>query len=57
MTSEEILERAWEAGATNMSLPTSDLGDKLAEEARVAWEMGANNMPYDPKKAAEALGQ
>ena len=57
MSNEEILARAWEAGATNMPLSTDDLGEQLAEEAKVAWEAGASNAPYSPRRAAEALGQ
>ena len=57
MSNEEILTRAWDAGATNMSLSTNDLSERLAEEARIAWEAGASNVPYDPKRAAEALEQ
>ena len=57
MSNEEILARAWDAGATNMSLSTNDLSERLAEEAEVAWEAGATNMPYNPKRAAEALEQ
>ena len=56
MSNEEVLARAWEAGATNMPLSTADLGDKLAEEAKVAWEAGANNAPYNPRRAAKAMG-
>ena len=40
-----------------MPLSTDDLGEQLAEEAKAAWEAGANNVPYNPKRAAEPLGQ
>ena len=57
MSNEEVLSNAWDAGATNMSLSTNGLSERLAEEARIAWEAGATNMPYTPKRAAEALEQ
>ena len=57
MTNEEILVRAWEAGASNAPFSTDNLGENLAEAVKTAWVAGSHNMPYNPKKAAEALGQ